>query len=150
MDSTNLNVDINKFEITTDINLLHLDSDSRSIFHHLACSLEYGSFLNIDICRLLLHSKKKHLDSDQQLKSLIKHLDNKSQTAIDYALRHGNLELADELKKYCNIESQDADSIGQQVAKLQRFTQFYVNDPYYAGPNAIPDYRSDSDDLCVN
>jgi predicted DNA-binding WGR domain protein len=142
-----------KFQIQTNINLFHLDSESRSIFHHLACTLDYGSYSNLNICKLLLYCKKKfeasgvqnQLQIEQQqnyfneeLRQIIKHLDKKSNTAIDYSIKYGNYELADELRKFLNRDQP------QSTVKLPTF---YVNDPYYAGPNAIHDYKYDSDEL---
>ena len=143
-----------KFQIQTNINLFYLDSESRSIFHNLACTLDYGSYSNLNICKLLLYSKKKFEAStiqnalqieqqqnyfNEELRQIIKHLDKKSNSAIDYAIKYGNYELADELKKFLSREQAPQASV--------KLPAFYVHDPHYAGPNAIHDYKYDSDEL---
>jgi ankyrin repeat protein len=44
------------FRIKSNLTLNNLDDKSRTIFHHLACSLEFGSFHNVEIAKLLFNA----------------------------------------------------------------------------------------------
>ena len=51
-------------------------------------------------------------------------MDKKSNSAIDYAIKYGNYELADELKKFLSREQAPQASL--------EFPAFYVHDPHYS------------------
>lgn len=133
--TTNNNDESNaKFKVKSNIILNHLDNKLRSIFHHLACSLDYGSFHNIEICKLLFSafsSEDKPLAVNGNklplLSEFLKRVDSNVITASDYAIKNGNIELYEEFRKV--LSKSNAEVTSDQV-KLNKFN---VNDKFYTG-----------------
>ena len=44
---------IKQFRVKTSVSLNYMDKSLRTVFHHLACALDFGSFGNTNICKLL-------------------------------------------------------------------------------------------------
>lgn len=124
--------DFTKFELKSRLDLTHMDNESRTIFHHMALALDYGSFVNARMARLVLECRKAAPIEH----SFVKAFDSKAMSALDYASKHGNVALIGELNRYVGTP--------QRSLKL---APFHVADPHYAGPYAIPDYNADAEAL---
>jgi predicted DNA-binding WGR domain protein len=118
------------FKLKSNIILNKLDNKSRTIFHHLACSLKYGSYSNLDICKLLVQAyqfvftEKPNIFKMVPLHDYLGRVDSDIKKASDYALKHGNVELCEELKRL----QKQTDGLNLS-AGLNRFT---VSDPFDA------------------
>jgi len=131
-----------KFKVKSNIILNHLDSKQRSIFHYLASSLDYGSFHNIEICKLLfsafnsIDETKRAASRMPTLSDFLKRVDSNVLSAADYALKNGNILLYEEIQKALN----------RPVAfDEQKLSKFNIMDRFYAGVNSVPNYNSDAD-----
>ncbi len=130
-----------------------LDNKQRSVFHHLACCLDYGSFHNLEICRLLF-AAFTYINSNRSttigapgtsnhrglpsLVDFLKRVDSQQLTASDHALRNGNLALYEELQKCLN----PIKPIGDDLV-LNKFT---VEDKFYDSVKTkLIDYQNDSE-----
>lgn len=130
----------NQFKVKSNIVLNHLDDKSRTIFHHLACSLDYGSFRNVELARLLFgvfnSTEQQNSTKLPQLSEFLKRVDSKIKTASEYALKNGNIELYEEFKR------QLVKGVAPQLSHTELET-FTVNDTVY-NPAAKVDYDKDS------
>ena len=130
---------IAEFKINSNIILNHLDSNSCTIFHHLASSLWYGSFANLNLAKLLIHAYQYahslfKSPSAAQISSVCKmvplneflgRVDSNIKKASVYALEHGNCELYDEYRRVQTI----AESNSGSFAGLKSFD---VDDPAFS------------------
>jgi hypothetical protein len=139
-----------RFEVKSNIVLNQLDNKQRSVFHHLTCSLHYGSFHNVEICRLLfaafnsINSSRSNTTASPgvanhrglpSLVDFLKRVDSQQLTASDHALRNGNLSLYEELQKCLNPLKPVSDDL-----VLEKFT---IDDKLYDSSKRT-DYASDS------
>lgn len=124
-----------KFVIKSNIIINRLDSKLKTIFHHLACPLDFGSYINLDICKLLFEA----FNSSEELKlsDILKRVDSNVKSALDYALKNGNLEIFEEFKRVLNRVDE---------AKLSKFE---LNDKYFDSESKI-DYIKDADEFLKN
>lgn len=130
---TDVDSEFSKFEVTSKIILNQQDNKNKSIFHHLSCSLEYGSFHNVDICRLLFAAFNFNVSHQTSvgtnsrvipvLTDFLKRVDSKLVTASEYALRNGNIALYEELQKTLNPLKPLADDL--VVNKVTITDKFY-------------------------
>ena len=129
---------IKNFQVKSNIGLNQQDMKQRSIFHHLACSLDYGSFHNVQICRLLFTAYTNYALNKKlpTLVEFLKRVDSKVLSASDYALRSGNLVLYEEFQRLVN----PLDPLSGGEVKLNKFI---VQDKFYSS-NSLPDYSADS------
>ena len=125
--------EFSKFEVKSNIILNQQDNKNKSIFHHLACGLEYGSFYNVHICKLLFAAFNYNVSHQTSvgtssrvipvLTDFLKRVDSKLVTASDYALRNGNISLYEELQKTLNPLKPIADDL--VVNKFTIVDKFY-------------------------
>lgn len=128
-------------KIKTNLILNQMDNKSRTVFHHLACSLEYGSFCNVEIAKLLFSAFQYANEHQPNLKlpplsEFLKRVDSKVKTASDYALKNGNIELNEEFKRQLNKSA----AIQLSQSELEKFI---VNDTFYNAAVRV-DYAKDS------
>lgn len=138
-------------KVTSSIVLNNLDSRSRTIFHHVACSPSYGSFVNcIKIARLLFNAyqsiateRSGHLKI-VPLNDFLGRVDSNIKKAGDYALINGNTELFEEFRRTQTTRIQD-----NSAKPVQTPYQFAVNDLVYQDINKrlglLVDYKKDSE-----
>lgn len=129
--------------IKTNLMLNQLDEKSRTIFHHLACSLDYGSFRNSELARLFFSAFQYANEHQPNLKlpplsDFLKRVDSKVKSASDYALKNGNIELYEEFKKQL-LKSAPPPQISSN--ELEKFT---VTDPFYNSSVKV-DFLQDSE-----
>ena len=130
------------FRLKSNLILNQMDNKLRTVFHHLALSLDFGSFHNVDIFRLLANvfssvdqdTKKSKLPP---LADFLKRVDSNVLTAADYALKNSNLPLYEEMMKAMGKSSVNIDE--------QKLTRFSVVDKFYQGLNSKPNYMSDAE-----
>jgi ankyrin repeat protein len=127
---------VEKFEVKSNLTLNHLDAKQRSIFHHLACSLQYGSFQNTDICKLLFNAFNQLNLKLPALGDFLKRVDSNIRTASEYAILNGNIELYEEFAKILNKSTNEP----SQLSKLSKFS---VNDKSFTGITV--DFSKDAD-----
>ena len=94
-----------EFKLKSSIVLNNLDVKSKTVFHHLACSLTYGSFSNLDMCKLLVQAYQHIFNDSRVLAKMVPlidflgRVDSNIKRASDYALQNGNIDLYEELKR---------------------------------------------------
>ena len=131
-----------KLEVKSNVILNHLDAKQRSLFHHLACSLEYGSFQNIEICQMLFSAfGQPHLKLPL-LADFLKRVDSNIKTASEYAIQNGNIELYEEFVKVVNKSNLETQHLAFDAkAKLSKFQ---VSDKTNLS-NTLIDYSRDAE-----
>jgi ankyrin repeat protein/predicted DNA-binding WGR domain protein len=128
------------FKIKSNIILNFLDNKQRSFFHYLACSLDYGSFSNVEICKLLFNAfnnmdEAKRISTRMpSLTDFLKRVDSNVLSASDYALKNGNILLYEEIQKALNRPTSFDD---------QKINNFIVIDKFYS--NNVPNFTADSE-----
>lgn len=136
------------FKVKTDLVLNVSDDKSKTIFHHLACSLQYGSFQNNQIAKLLFNAfnsisnENSATNKFPTLSEFLKRVDSKIKTASDYALLNGNIQLYEEFKSILNKASYEI--------LPNELNKFSVDDKFYKGATSRPDYLSDSQAFLKN
>lgn len=135
---TDLNIDLLKVRLTSDLDLKAQDNQGWSVLHHLVNPLEHGCFENVQLLKMLV-------DAGADLSAK----DRSGMTALDHAVKKGAATLVDAMQVlmkippvkfiffavFGNIE------MCVQVAVERR--AFEVNDGMnWADP--VPDYKRDA------
>jgi ankyrin repeat protein len=125
-----------KFEVKSNLALSHLDAKQRSIFHHLACSLEYGSFQNTEICKLLFNAFNQSNLKLPALNEFLRRVDSNIRTASEYAVLNGNIELLEEFTKVLSKST-------LEPHHMSKFSKFTITDKLYSSVSV--DFSKDAD-----
>ncbi|CAF0785252.1 unnamed protein product [Brachionus calyciflorus] len=127
-----------KFLVKTNIILDSKDSKSKTIFHHLAEPLNYGSFSNTKLALLIISAYQSN-DKYQNLQDFLRRVDSNIKTAVDYCVKNSNFELYEEYKKI----------LGTRINEF-KFKNFEIQDIYNEMISPKPDFKSDSEKFLKN
>lgn len=134
-------------EVTSNVLLDQQDCRQQTVFHHLACALQYGSFHNTDICHLLFAAfrYKTAKSTLQPLGDFLKRVDSKLMKAADYALKNGNLALYEELTRATG--NQGSTPNGPVITDHLALNKWSANDRFYKPGAAKIEYSADSEEF---
>jgi predicted DNA-binding WGR domain protein len=129
------------FKLTSNIRLNTIDRNSRTIFHHLADNIAFGSLNNIPLYNLLIKAYnlqyQQQQDKKQQslgeeikpVKEFLQRIDHKLMTASKYAIKSGNIKLYHSLEAI--IDKQNDSPVTRKENEMNLLSKFNVNDPLY-------------------